>query len=98
LGRVAELAEKACDLEASTRVRLLSISLRHHYDSRDILTLSAAIWRWAESNGLDAAPLFHEVAEVSSSERTHVYCESVQEMICNVAEHQTLQGHDTEPE
>jgi hypothetical protein len=96
--RVAELAHDAGEVEASVRVCMLGISLRHRYDSRDISVLLGDLWRWLESKGVDPAPLFHEIAEVSSSERTHVYCGSVQEMICYVAEHQTLQVRDTEPE
>jgi hypothetical protein len=86
LQRIAEQAEKAGEFEACLRARLLWISLLHHYDSRDALMGLAEIWQWAERKGLDPAPLFQEIGEVSSSEITHLIGGSAQGMIYCVAE------------
>lgn len=86
LQRVAEQAAKAGEFEASLRAQLLQTSLGYHYDSRDVLMGLADMWRWAESKGLDPAPSFQEIGEVSSSEQTHAIGGSAQGMIRRVAE------------
>jgi hypothetical protein len=83
---VAEQAEKAGEFEASLRAQLLEFSLTYHYDSRDALMSLAEMWQWAQSKGLDPAPLFREIGDVSSPEATHLIGGSAQGMIFRVAE------------
>jgi hypothetical protein len=86
LSRVAEQAAKAGEVEASLRARLLWVSLGDHADGRDVLTYLADTWLWAERKGLDPAPSFQDIGEVSSTEITHVSGGSTQRMIRRVAE------------
>jgi hypothetical protein len=84
LRAASEQAGEARDYTTSLRAYLLRVSLTHRYDSRDTSLALKGSWLWSVANGLDPAPHFREIAAISSSEVTHLYCGSAQEMMLHV--------------
>jgi hypothetical protein len=86
LAEVSRHADAAKDHLATLRVFLLGVSLGSRYDSRDMLMSLAAMWRWAEKQGIDPLPLYREFAEISDSEVNYMVGGSAQAMISRIAE------------
>jgi hypothetical protein len=77
LARIEWQARKDGDFRVRLRACLLRVSLTDRgCDWRDALLDLRSIWRLAEARGIDPAPFYLEIADVSSAERTHRFAGS----------------------
>lgn len=82
LEEVKKRAEATGEPTKCVRAALLAISLTDGFgDSRDTLLWLPRLWQYAEENGIDPAPHFREIGEISSPEVVHVIGGPARDMI-----------------